>query len=263
MENSARTAGERNWRAASWPSVGRPKAGARSRSCRCRTIPTRRRWPRSRSSLRPFRRWFLQVRRATSRRRWREVADGRGFPAAGRRLRRKLRRARRQQHPRLLPRVPADGGGAHLCGGLAGGEDRPHRRPVRQAAHLADREARRRRAAGLSRRHHQRHRVHARGAHSRSAPPDRGLSAIGRDAQPAARVRDRRLRQSRQCAPVDARLRQGQPAVAALRASSPTASPRRSASCRPAGSISRAIRSCARPISTPATRRCCSASSRR
>ena len=47
----------------------------------------------------------------------------------------------------------------------------------------------RRRAAGLSRRHRQRHRVHAGGAHSRSAPPDRGLSAVGRDAQPAARLR--------------------------------------------------------------------------
>ena len=30
---------------------------------------------------------------------------GRGLPAAGRRLRRELRRARRQQHPRLLPRA--------------------------------------------------------------------------------------------------------------------------------------------------------------
>ena len=45
--------------------------------------------------------------------------------------------------------------------------------------------------------------------------------------------------------------------------SSPTASPRRSASCRPAASISRAIPSSRAPISTPATRRCCSATSRR
>ena len=58
----------------------------------------------------------------------------RGFPAAGRRLRRELRRASRRQHPRLLPRLPADGGGAHLRRRVAGGEGRPHRRPVRQAA---------------------------------------------------------------------------------------------------------------------------------
>ena len=48
-----------------------------------------------------------------------------------------------------------------FAGGLAGGEGRPHRRPVRQAALLADREARRHRAAELPRRHHQRQRVHA------------------------------------------------------------------------------------------------------
>ena len=42
---------------------------------------------------------------------------------------------------------------------LAGGEGRPHRRPVRQAALVADREAGRRRAAELSRRHHQRQRL--------------------------------------------------------------------------------------------------------
>ena len=143
--------------------------------------------------------------------------QGRGFPAARRRLRRELRRARRQQHPRLLPHVPADGGGADLCRRLAGGEGRPHRRPVRQAALLADREARRQGIAELSRRHHQRHRLHRGSAASRSAPADRGLSPVGGDAQSAARLRARRLCQPRQRAAVDARLRQGQPAVAALR----------------------------------------------
>ena len=67
-----------------------------------------------------------------------------GFPAAGRRLRRKLRRAWRQPHPRLLPRAPADVGGADLAGAPAGGENRPHRRPVRQAALRRHRNARRR-----------------------------------------------------------------------------------------------------------------------
>ena len=169
----------------------------------------------------------------------------------------------RQQHPRLLPRLPADGGGADLCRRLAGGEGRPHRRPVRQAALLADREERRQGAAELSRRHHQRHRVHRGGAPSRSA-----------------RARSRpiasRPRRSICCAPSPMAAMPTSPACTngcsassriprsrTATRSSPTASPRRSASCRPAGSISRAIPSCARPISTPATRRCCSATSRR
>ena len=87
----------------------------------------------------------------------------RGLPAPGRRLRRELRRAFGRQHPRLLPRLPADGGGADLRRRLAGGEGRPHRRPVRQAAVRADRDHRRRRAAELPRRHHQRHRLHGAG----------------------------------------------------------------------------------------------------
>ena len=60
-----------------------------------------------------------------------------------------------------------------FAGALAGGEGRPHRRPVRQAALVADRDDRRRRAAELPRRHRQRHRVHRGGAHARSAAPDR------------------------------------------------------------------------------------------
>ncbi len=66
-----------------------------------------------------------------------------------------------------------------------------------------------------------------------------------------------------QRAAVDARLRSRTARRRGATRNWPTASPRRSASCRPAGSISKAIPSCAPPISTPATRRCCSASSRR
>ncbi len=44
---------------------------------------------------------------------------------------------------------------------------------------------------------------------------------------------------------------------------SPTAFAARSTSCAPAGSTSRSIPRSAPPISTPATRRCCSATSRR
>ena len=102
------------------------------------------------------------------------------------------------------------------AGRLAGGEGRPHRRPVRQAAHLADREEERRRAADLSRRHRQRHRVHAGVAHARSAPAVAGLSPVGGDAEPAARVRAGRLRQSRQRPAMDAERDQGLAAGAPL-----------------------------------------------
>ena len=71
----------------------------------------------------------------------------------------------------------------------AGGQGRPHRRPVRQAALVRHRDHRRRDAAVLSRRHHQRHRLHARGAHARSGAAAARLPAVGGDAQPAARLR--------------------------------------------------------------------------
>ena len=103
-----------------------------------------------------------------------------------------------------------------------------------------------------------------RSAHARSAPPDRGLSPIGGDAQPAARLRQRRLRQSRECAPMDARHSSRTRRSRKRYQSSPTAISEaldfmralrpRSSKCHP---------SCAPPISTPATRRCCSATSRR
>ena len=76
--------------------------------------------------------------------------------------------------------------------------------------------SRRRRAAELSRRHRQRHRLHPGSAHARSAAPVDGVSPVGGDAEPAARVRDRRLCQSRQRASVDARLPEGFAAVAPL-----------------------------------------------
>ncbi len=112
--------------------------------------------------------------------------------------------------------VPSDGRGADLRGLVARREGGPCRRAVRQAALRSERDHRGRRAAVLSRRHHQRHRVHARGPHPRSAPAARGLPPVGGDAEPAARLRDRRLRQPRERASLDARLRQGQPAVRPL-----------------------------------------------
>ena len=132
-----------------------------------------------------------------------------GFPAAGRRLRRKLRRIPSRQYPRHLPRAAADGGRADLCRRRAGGEGRPHRRPVRQAAFRRFRDAGRRHAAVLSRRQHQWQRVHAGGAHSRSAAPAAGHGPVGGDAQPAARLRAGRLCRPAQCASLDAGLHRG------------------------------------------------------
>ena len=66
-----------------------------------------------------------------------------------------------------------------------------------------------------------------------------------------------------QRAPMDARLRQGQSRSRGAMSNWPTASRRRSASCRPAASTSKAIPNCAPPISIPATKRCCSATRRR
>ena len=88
-----------------------------------------------------------------------KVAEGEAFLLAGRRLRGKLCRAWRRQYSRFFPRVPADVGGADLCGGQAGRQGRPHCRPVCQAALVRFREKGRCFAAKLSRRHHQRHRI--------------------------------------------------------------------------------------------------------
>ena len=55
------------------------------------------------------------------------------------------------------------------------------------------------------------------GAHARSGAAGDGLSPVRRDAEPAARLRLGRLRQSRPRASMDARLRRRQPAARALR----------------------------------------------
>ena len=127
-----------------------------------------------------------------------------GFPASGRRLRGKLRRIPPRQHPRHVPRHPADGRRADLCGRAAGGQSRPHRRPVRQAALRGHRDPERRHAAVLSRRQHQQHRIRPEGPRARSGPAVAGLRPVGGDAQSAARVRDRRLRRPAQCPSLDA-----------------------------------------------------------
>ena len=70
------------------------------------------------------------------------------------------------------------------------------------------------------------------------------LSPVGGDAQSAARLRARRLRQSRERASMDAAASSRTAAVAPLRRIWPTAFPRRSVSCGLRPRPSRAIRSC-------------------
>ena len=86
----------------------------------------------------------------------------RGVPAAGRRLRRDVRRRHGRQRPQQAAGAAADGGRADLRRVGAGREGRPDRRPVRQAAVVRPRDPRRRDAAGLPRRRRQRLRLHAR-----------------------------------------------------------------------------------------------------
>ena len=127
--------------------------------------------------------------------------------AAGRRLRRKLPGFHRQHHPRHVPRAAADGGGADLRRLAAGGEARPHGRPVRQAALVGHRHPRRRDPAHLSRRHRQRRGVHARGPRARPRAHGNRLFPVRRHAQPAARLRHRRLCRPARGASLEPRLR--------------------------------------------------------
>ena len=182
-------------------------AGAASRPSRCRSIPTPRPSAGAEARLRRYPPLVFAGEARKLKGALAKVADGRGLPAAGRRLRRELRRVHRQQHPRHLPRAAADGGRADLRRRRAGGEGRPHGRPVRQAALVQRREDRRRRAAVLSRRQRQRLRVHRRGAHARSRAHGAGLQPVGRDAQPAARLRPGRLRRPARGPPLEPRLR--------------------------------------------------------
>ena len=123
----------------------------------------------------------------------RKVAEGEAFLLQGGDCAESFAEHSRRQYPRFLPRLPADGGGADLRRGLpvvkvgriAGQFAKPRSSPIEKRGGVD--------AAELSRRHHQRHRLHAGSAHARSAPPARGLSAIGGDAQSAARLRHRRL----------------------------------------------------------------------
>ena len=241
----------------------RQLAGHAGRS-RCPTMPTARRWPRSSSGWPSYPAAGVRGRGAGA-----QGEAGRGLPGPGlrppgRRLRRGVRRLRRRQDPRHAARAAADGGGAHLRRRHAGGEDGPDGRPVRQAAlgrHGGDR---RRRACPAYRGDIvNAHRVRAGRARARSAAPAPGLLPVGRHAQPAARLHPGRLCLADPRPPVE----RWASSTAARRASDtatwPTGSPRRWPSCAPAVSPTSARPRSPAPRSTPATRPCCWATSRR
>jgi hypothetical protein len=188
---------------------------------------------------------------------------GRGLPAPGRRLRRELRRAFGRQHPRFLPLflqmavVLTFAGGSPVVkvGRIAGQFAKPRSADTETIGGVE--------LPSYKRRHHQRHRVHGRSAHSRSARQLEGLSPVGGDAEPDPRLRDRRLRQSRERASLDARLRQGAPQGVALQELAERITETLDFMRAIGIDVPRRIPRCARRISTPATRRCCSATSRR
>ena len=188
---------------------------------------------------------------------------GQGLSAAGRRLRRELRRVPPQQHPRHVQGAAADGGGADLWRRLPGGQARPARRAVRQAALVRHRDPERQDPALLSRRHHQRPGFRRRRARARPAAHDPGLQPVGGDVEPAARLRPGRLRRSAPRPRLEPGFRRQLAAGRAL--------PR---ACRPADRDARfhgglrartrtRRRRSARPSSTPRTKRCSCPTSRR
>ena len=103
-----------------------------------------------------------------------QVADGKAFLLQGGDCAESFAESSARQYPRHLPRAAADGGGADLRRRHAGGEGRPHRRPVRQAA-LATIPRRGTASTLPSYRGDNINGIEftRRGAHARSAPPDR------------------------------------------------------------------------------------------
>ncbi len=231
-----------------------------------RLLRTRRRWPRPSGVLSAYPPLVFAGRGARAQGASSPKSAPARVPAAGRRLRRELRRVPSEQHPRHLPRAAADGGGADLRQQAAGGEGRAHGRASSPSRARSPTEtSRRRHAAELPRR--QRQRASSSRPEARRNDPRADDARVFREAAATLNLlrafADRRLRQLAPGAPLDARFHGPQPVGRPLHATSPTASAKRSTSWKPAGSIRRRCRSSRPPASTPATRRCCCLTSRR
>jgi 3-deoxy-7-phosphoheptulonate synthase len=192
-----------------------------------------------------------------------DVAEGRGFLLQGGDCAESFRRARGRQHPRLLPRLPADGRCADLRRPAAGGQGWPHRRPVRQAALVQHREA------GM-----------ASSCRATAATSSTASSSTRATASPIRNARSwptgSRQPRSTCCAP----LRQGGYAnldnvhqwMLGFVKDSPQAERYRKLADRISetmdfmkaiGITAKTTRACAKPISSPAMKRCCWATRRR
>ncbi len=217
------------------PSPGRPIVVALARPrCSSPTGPIR--GGRAvRERLRSCRRSSSRARCARCRPALGEAAEGRAFLLQAGRLRRVVPRRLDDPDPREAQGPPADVGRADVRRGAAGRQGRAHRRPVREAALVADRARRRRRAAVVPRAHRPLRRGHRRRAHARSRPHRPGLLPGGLDPQPAARLHEGRVRRHHAGAHVEPGVRRRARPRAAATSSSRTRSATRSRSCRRCG----------------------------
>ena len=217
-------------------------------------------WPRRRpprppaSGSRRCRRSCSPARRARSERA-RRGRRGPGVPAPGGRLRRVVPRlhppiAIRERLKILLQMSAVLTYGAALpvvkVGRIAGQFAKPRSSPTERVGG--------RRAAVLPRAHGPRRRADRRGARARPGADGAGLPPVGRDAQPAARVHEGRLRRPDAGAHVEPGVRRELAGGPAVRGDRVRDRARARASWPRAGSTSRASRSCTRSTSGRATR---------
>ncbi len=144
--------------------------------------------------------------------------QGRGIRPAGRRLRRDVRRRERRRGQGEAADNPADGRRPDLRREHPGRQDRPARRPVREATITGDGGQGRRRVAGLPRRRSQRVRLHPGVPRARPGPDAARLPLRRRDAQSLPGLHHRRVRRPPSGPRLEPGLRQEQPVRAALRA---------------------------------------------
>ena len=187
-----------------------------------------------------------------------------GVPARRRGLRRVVRRVLRRRHPRQAQDHPADVGRPDLRQRRADAQGRAHGRAVLEAALVADRDARRRRAAVASGATSS---TTSRSTRRPAVPIRRRLVArlppVGVDAEPRPRVHQGRVRRPLPRARVEPGVRRCEPRGRALRG----ARRRDRAGAAVHGRVRHRPRtpssSCTRSTSGPRTRRCSSATRRR